>query len=102
MDWIADVENAQLRILKTASEHLGILGIVSDTGFFTVVGRPRTGRQIGPRRGSGGIRRRLSEQCEAVRGIADFQPEFGDDLRVRHVGDVNDLWETESRDPSGT
>src|SRR5579864_8343729 len=99
MGWITYVENAQLRILKTASEHLRIVGIVRNTCFFTVVGRPRNGRQIGPRRGSGNIRRRLGEQRRAIRRVAYLQPELGDDLRVRLVGDVDDLWVTESGRP---
>src|SRR5215471_8153698 len=102
MGWVAYVENAQAGILSTASEHLGIVGIVSDTAFYTVVGRPRNGRQIGPRRGSGGIRRRLGEQRRAIRRVVHLQSEFGDDLRVRLVGDVDDLRVTESGEPSAT
>ncbi|TMH68845.1 MAG: hypothetical protein E6H51_16895 [Betaproteobacteria bacterium] len=85
-----------------ASEHLGILGIVGDTCFLTVVGRPRNGRQIGPWRGSGNIRRRRGKQRRAIRRVAHFQPKLGDDLRVRHVGDVDDLRITESGRPPGT
>src|SRR5215831_19746761 len=102
MGWNAYVENAQLRILKTASEHLRIVGIVRNTCFFTVVGRPRNGRQIGPRRGSGKVRWRLGEQRRAIRWVAHLQPEFGDDLGVLHVGDVDDLRITEGGRPSGT
>src|SRR5215831_4131010 len=100
MDWIAYVENAQASILSTAGKHLGILGIVSDACFYTVVGRPRTGRQIGPRRGSGDIRRRRGEQRFAIRRVGYLQPDLGDDLRVRLVGDVDNVRVTESGDPS--
>src|SRR5205823_14486673 len=102
MGWIANVENAQLRILKTASEHLRIFGIVSDTCFFAVVGRPRLGRQVCPGRGSGGIRRRLSEQRRTIGGVVHFQPELGDDLRLRLVADVDDLRITERGRPPRT
>src|SRR5262252_2789134 len=102
MGWIAYVENAQAGILSTASEHLGIVEIVSDTAFYTVVGRPRNGWQIGPRRGSGNIRRRLQAQRLAIRRVVHLQPELGDDLRVQLVGDVDDLRVTESGEPSGT
>jgi len=64
--WIADVEDAQATVLKTASEHLGVLGIVGDTGFSAVAGRPRNGRQIVPRRRSGDIRRRLGSAAQAT------------------------------------
>src|SRR6516162_1368570 len=102
MSWIAYVENAQLRMLKTASEHLGILGIVSDACFLTVVGRPRNGWQIRPWRGSGEVRRRLGAQRRTIRRVAHLQPELGDDLRVQHVGDIDDLRITESGRPPGT
>src|SRR5215471_5281507 len=102
MGWIAYVENAQASILSTASEHLGIVGIVSDTGFYTVVGRPRNGRQIGPRRGSGNIRRRLRPQRRAIRRVGHLHPDLGDDPGVRLVGDVDDIRITERGEPSGT
>src|SRR4051812_23751803 len=102
MGWIAYVENAQLRILKTASEHLGVLEIVGDTRFLTVVGRTRNGRQIGPRGGSGNIRRGLGEQLRTIRRVAHFQPEFGDDLWIREIGDVDELRITESGRSPGT
>src|SRR5213596_1909200 len=102
MGWIAYVENAQLRILKTASEHLRIVGIVRNTCFLTVVGRPRNGRQIGPWRGSGNVRWRLGEQLRAIRRIVHFQPEFGEDLGVRNVGDVDELRITERGCPPRT
>src|SRR4051812_14653100 len=102
MGWIAYIENAQLRILKAASEHLGILSIVGDTCFLTVVGRPRNGRQISARGGSGNIRRRFGEQLRTIRRVAHFQPEFGDDLRIRDIGDVDELRVTESGRSPGT
>src|SRR5205814_9007166 len=102
MGWIANVENAQLRILKTASEHLRIFGIISDTCFFAVVGRPRLGRQVRPGRGSGGIWRRVSEYPRAIGGVAHYQPELGDDLRIPLIADVDDLRRTESGRPPGT
>src|SRR5215467_3182579 len=61
MGKIANVENAQACVLKTASQHPRIVGIVSDTCFFTVVSRPRYGRQVRSGRRSGEIRRRLSQ-----------------------------------------
>src|SRR5437879_12708058 len=102
MGWIAYVENAQPSILKTASKHLGIVGIVGDACFSTVVGRPRNGRQIGPWRGSGNIRRRLGKQRRAIRRVVHLQPEFGDDPRVQLVGAVDDLRVPDSGRPAWT
>src|SRR5205823_12863132 len=50
----------------------------------------------------GGIRRRLSEQRRTIGGIVHFQPELGDDLRLRLVADVDDLRITERGRPPGT
>src|SRR2546430_12856405 len=47
--------------------HRRIVGIVSDTSFFAVVGRPRCGRQVGPGCGSGGIRRRFIDLLQTIR-----------------------------------
>src|SRR5262249_34885792 len=76
---IANVENSQACKLERASEHCRIVGAIRYTSFLVVS------------RNSAADFWRIIEQQSTIDWVAHFQPEFGDDFRVRLVGDVDDI-----------
>ena len=79
MGKIANVENSQACHLEGASEHCWIVGTIRNTSFLVVT------------RNSAADFWRIFEHQSAIGWVAHFEPEFGDDLGVRLVGDVDDI-----------